>query len=168
METVKVEMASNVRGCPALEKRVKIREMSAEEFTESHASGTLRKNKRIGMAWQSQYLQERTAYEFGWAFECLPRSRVTFGDAVSEGDCHGITEAGWHCERYMNMSVFPEDKFEVKYINVEYSDSTRREGIGLIVRQTSATFIPNGHLVFTIVTEFNPTRKEWLEARNPS
>ncbi len=168
METLKVEVSAELKNCPAFEKRLSIRQMSAEEFVENLASGTLRKNRKIGMAWQSQYLEERTAYEFGWTFECVPRSRVTFGDAITEGDCHSITEAGWHCERYTRMSLFPEDKFEVKYINVEYANGTRREGIGLIVRQTSALFVPNGHLVFAIVAEFNPVRKEWLEARNPS
>jgi len=87
METNKIPLNEDIRNCPPLQRRVALRLMSAEEFIEKHASGTLRKNKHLGMVWRAQYLQERTAYEFGWGFECLPRSRVTFGDAYTEGDC---------------------------------------------------------------------------------
>lgn len=168
METEKTTTRVEVKDCPILAKRLAIREMSAEDFIDNHGSGTLRKNKRIGMVWRDQYLAERTAYEFGWEFECLPRSRVTFGDAYTEGDCHSVTEAGWHCERYMTMAIFPEDYFEVKYISVEYADGTKKEGIGLIVRKTSAPFVPNGYFVFAIVAQFDPINKKWHEARNPS
>ena len=34
-------------------------------------------------------------------------------------------------------------------------------------RQTSATFVPGGHLVFAIVAEFDPIKKVWLDAVNP-
>jgi hypothetical protein len=168
METVKVPMHDSLARCPALERRLKIRAMSAHEFIELHASGTLRKNKRLGMVWRNQYLEERVAYEFGFGFECLPRSHVTFGDAFSEADSHPVTEAGWHIERHIELSIFPEDRFEAKYINVEYKDGSRREGIGMIVRETSADFVPDGHLVFAIVAEYEPLRKAWLPAKNPS
>ena len=168
METVKVPMNEDIRNCPALQHRVALRLMNAEEFIDKHASGTLRKNKSLRMVWKSQYLHERVAYEFGWGFECLPRSRVTFGDAYTEGDCKPITEAGWLCERYMSLAVFPEDRCEVKYINVEYDDENKKEGIGLIVRETSAAWVPDGHIVFAIVAEYDPVRKRWHRARNPS
>jgi hypothetical protein len=168
METLKVPLNEDVRACPALARRVALRLMTAEEFIDKHASGTLRKNKQLGMVWRSQYLEERTAYEFGWGFECLPRSRVTFGDAYTEGNCRSLTEAGWLCERYISLAVFPEDRCEVKYINVDYGDGRTKEGVGLIVRATSAAFVPDGHLVFAIVAEYDPVRKRWRPARNPS
>src|SRR5262245_22767304 len=136
METVKVPLAPALRDCSALSQRVALREMSAEEFINKHASGTLRKNKEVGMAWRAQYLEERVAYEFGYEFQCLPRSRVTFGDAYTEGNCQPITEAGWLCERYLTLLTFPEDRCEVKYIHVDPGEGGRREGIGLILRQT--------------------------------
>lgn len=110
---------------------------------------------------------ERTAYEFGWGFECLPRSRVTFGDAYTEGDVHAITEAGWHIERYLELSTFPEDRFEAKYVQVEHKDGKKREGIGMIVRETSASFVPSGHIVFAIVAELDVATGEWRDAENP-
>jgi hypothetical protein len=167
METVKIPMDESLKTCTALQRRVELRLLSAEEFINRHASGTLRKNRALGMVWRSQYLEERTAYEFGWEFECLPRSRVTFGDAYTEGDCAAITEAGWFCERYLSLAAFPGDRLEVKYLNVEYSDERKREGIGLIVRETSAVFVPEGHLVFAIVAEYDPVRKRFKAARNP-
>lgn len=168
METVKVPLNEQVRACPALERRVALRRMEADEFIDRHASGTLRKNKRLGMAWRAQYLAERTAYEFGWGFECLPRSRVTFGDAYTEGDERALTEAGWLCERHITLATFPEDRYEVKYLNVDYGDDRRKEGVGLILRETSAGFVPDGHIVFAVVAEFDPVRKAWSAAHNPS
>jgi hypothetical protein len=167
METLKIPMNEALKGCEAVRRRVELRLMSAEEFINRHASGTLRKNRALGMAWRAQYLQERTAYEFGWEFECQPRSRVTFGDAYTEGDCRPLTEAGWFCERYLSLAAFPGDRLEVKYLNVEYPDEGQREGVGLIVRETSAAFVPEGHIVFAIVAEFDPVRKRFKKARNP-
>jgi hypothetical protein len=167
VETQIVPLDESVRSCPALARRVAIRTMDAEEFVERHASGTLRKNKRLGMVWRDQYLHERVAYEFGWEFECLPRSRVTFGDAYTEGDTPALTEAGWHIERYLELSLFPEDRFETKYINVEYKDGETKEGVGIVVRQTSTPWLPGGQLVFAIIAPFDPARKIWLPARNP-
>jgi len=151
----------------ALDYRVTLRQMGPDEWIERHASGTLRKNKRLGMSWRSQYLEERTSFEFGWTFECLPRTRVTFGDAFTESDNHAVTEAGWHIDRYMNMSVFQEDRFEAKYVQVEH-DGRRREGIGIVVRQTSASWVPDGHVVFAIVAQYKPRSARWKRARNPS
>src|SRR4051794_16722101 len=122
MDTKHVPIDPELVACAPLRRRVAMRQLEADQFIERHASGTLRKNKRLGMAWREQYLEERMAYEFGWGFECQPRSRVTFGDAYTESNCGPVTEAGWHIERYLEMSVFPEDCFEAKYINVEYKD----------------------------------------------
>lgn len=167
METRVIEMSAAVRASDVLRKRVEQRLMDADSFVEKHASGTLRKNKRLGMAWRDQYLHERTAWEFGWVFECLPRSRVTFGDAFTEGDNKALTEAGWHIERYIEQSLFPEDRFETKYVNVEYKDDKKREGVGIIVRETSAPFVPAGCIVFAIVAEFDPRAQLWRDAQNP-
>ena len=123
---------------PALSNRLRIRQMSAEDFVDEKASGTLRKNKRLGFVWHPQYLHERVCYEFGWTFEVLPRSQVTFNDALTAGDCKPLTEAGWFIERYQSLSVFSEDQFEAKYIQVEERDGKRREGVGIVVTQTSA------------------------------
>src|SRR5262245_35010849 len=116
MQTEIVPMSEEVRKSPALQALVEQRSYSDEEFIERHASGTLRKNRRLGFAWKSQYLEERVAFEFGWGFQCQPRSRVTFGDAITEGDCRQITEAGWVLDRYISRRPFPEDRFQVKYI----------------------------------------------------
>ena len=167
METKIVNLNKEIKNCVALRNLIEQRIMNASDWIELHASGTLRKNKRLGMAWNSQYLEERTAYEFGWEFEIQPRSRIMFGDAFTEGDESSVTEAGWHIERYFTRKIFPEDKFECKYINVEYSWGEKKEGIGIIVRETSAQWIPKGHIIFAIVAEFDTESQEWKHANNP-
>ena len=147
--------------------RIKVRGMSADDFVEKHGSGTLRKNRHLGMSWKDQYLSERIAYEFGWEFSYAPRSRIMTGDAYTEGDCSAITEAGWHMERYLNLSLFPEDIYKAQYIHVEERDGTRREGIGLVVEQTSAPFIPCGSVVYALIAEYHLNTKQWGKAKNP-
>ena len=136
-----------------------------EEWIEAHASGTLRKNKRIGFSWSSQYRIERTAWEFGWNYEILPSSRLSVGTPFTEGDCRACTEAGWHVERLIERNPFIEDIYEVKYIHASASggksDNTiLREGIGVIVRQTCASWIPKGHTIFAFISIFDPITKE--------
>jgi hypothetical protein len=149
-----------------ISSRVKIREMSDAEFVEQHASGTLRKNKRLGMAWKSQYYHERVCYEFGHSFEMLPRSYITFGDAITEGDNHFMTEAGWYMERYLNLDIF-DDYIEIKYIHVEYPDGSKKEGVGMIIRETSAKWVPQGQIIFAVVAVFDPDKKQFTSCENP-
>ena len=167
-ETAIVSVSSEVTKSPALRQRLRLRTMTDLEFiNENKGSGTLLKNKRIGMTWRTQYLQERIAREFGWTFEGLPRSQVTFGEAITEQDSPSVTEAGWHIDRYLDMSVFPEDKFECRYLHCEYRDGSRREGIAIVVRQTSAPWVPEGYTLFAIVAEFVKAEGRWLPAQNP-
>ena len=174
-------MITSKKDCPLLEsydvlpksvqKRVDIRHMKASEWIDAHASGTLRKNKRIGMKWRDQYNTERIAYEFGWGFESLPSSRVNFGDAITAGDCSAITETGWHAERMMSCNVF-DDLFSVKYIIAQGGSGKNanpdeiREGVGLVLKETSAPWIRANHLVFAIIALKDNETGEW-EAENP-
>lgn len=167
MNTRKVKMRKRTASCDVIAHLVELRTESADEFVEKRASGTLRKNKRIGLAWRSQYLHERAAYEWGYAFECLPATRVTAGKAQTEGDCKPLTEVGWHCERYLARKVFPEDEFDVSYIRVVERDGQIREGVGLVVMQTSAAWVPDGHTVFAIIAELSSATGQYLAAINP-
>lgn len=162
--TLIVPIHPDVRASPALQRRLAVRQMSAEEWVERHASGTLRKNARLGFSWRSQYLHERTVFEYGWPFVCVPRSRVTWGAAVTEGDNHAITEAGWHMDRMLALWPYPEDEFTAKFITVTQEDGPTKEGVGLVLRRTSASWVPAGYLVCAIVAEYDPKAKEWKEA----
>jgi hypothetical protein len=64
--------------------------------------------------------------------------------------------------------LFPEDRFTAKYLNVEERDGTRKEGIGIVVEQTSAPFIPKSHVAYALVAPYDPVRKAWLNAKNPA
>ncbi len=143
------------------------RNMSADDWVNHHASGTLRKNKKLKFSWRKQYIEERIAWEFGWPFKCLPRTRITFGDAITEGDCKPLTEAGWHMERYLSKYPYPGDTFEVKYIIVAPTqEEPGEEGVGLILRSTMVNWIPPGNLVYAIIAPFDTKKNEFLEARS--
>lgn len=164
METQIVSLRT---GC-VREERVKFRTMSEADFIENYASGTLRKNSRLGFRYKTQYLHERVVFEFGWTWEIVPSSRLLWNDAMTIEDCKPITEAGWLCERYILMRSFEEDKFLTKYLNVEYEDGSKKEGVGLILLETSALWIPRGHVLFAIVAEYCPSSGEYLKVENPT
>lgn len=161
-DTQVVPVHPDVLGSPALRRRLAVRQMTAEAWIDRHASGTLRKNARLGFAWREQYLGERAAFEFGWAFVCVPRSRVTWGTPVTEGDNHAITEAGWHIDRMLTLWPYPEDVFEVKYSYIAY-ETGMVEGVGLVLRQTSAAWVPQGYLICALVAEYDEKLKTWKE-----
>lgn len=143
-----------------------VRLMNKSDFIENHGSGTLRKNKKIGLKHNSQYWEERICYEFGWEFRMLPSTRVTVGNAQTEGDVKGLTEYGWFVERYMQTRVFKEDKIVPVYLQVEDSSGVRVEGNGIMLSETSFK-IPSGNVIFAIITPFDTDSGEWLEALNP-
>jgi hypothetical protein len=147
-------------------QRVNARLMSIDEFIAQCGSGTLRKAKAIGMNVQSHALYERVAYEFGYYFQACPERFVTWGEPRSEPDSKAITEVGWHVERYARVCLFPGDQIECKYIIVE-RDGVREEGIGIVVRATSAPWVPIGYIVFCIVAVYDPKTHDFLPARNP-
>ena len=162
-----IEMPSDIESCKMFSNRIKMRTMSEEEFIENHASGTLRKNKRLGFYYKKQYLHERIAFEFGYGFNSIHESYFCWGSAITEGDCSPITEAGWHIDRYQFLA-FPGDEFQVKYIQIGCKESsTQQSGIGIIIRKTSAQWIPQSHVVYAIISEVDPKTHEYLPAVNP-
>jgi hypothetical protein len=165
METIvkKIDLETFNKKCLA---RLAIRELSETDWIENHGSGTLRKNKRIGFAYRSQYLEERAAHDLGDGWRVLPRTQITFNDAISEGDSHSVTEAGWYIERYMVSNIL-NDIIETKYIHVTFRDNSKSEGIGMVLKETSAIWIPPGHLAYVIVSEFNNKTGDWEDANNP-
>jgi hypothetical protein len=152
-------------GLEMITNRIALRTMSADNFIEKHASGTLRKAKRIGFSWKNLYLAERTAYEFGYGFEIKPKTHIQYGAPVVEGDCHPVTEAGWHIERYLSTKIFTEDEIIPAYLTVSSPGEQKREGIGMVVTQTSAPFVPCGHVVYALIAEYDGA---WKEAKNPA
>lgn len=146
--------------------RIKARFMSETEFLNNHASGTLRKNARVGFDYKKQLLHERIAFDFGYAFEAIHESHVNWGSPLTEGDCHAITEAGWHIDRYQFLA-FPGDEFEAKYLKIHTGHGPDREGIGIIIRKTSAPYIPNNYVVFSIIAEVDLNKHDYMNAVNP-
>lgn len=141
-----------------------VRYLSASEWVERYASGTLRKSVQLGLRWRELYLEERTCFEFGWEFRAYPTSRVTFNDLMAEGDCPAVTETLWHAGRLVARNPYPADEYEVKYVHVTLEDE-QREGAAILVRRTDAPWLPKGRLVLAIVAEYRDGR--WREPVNP-
>ena len=133
-------------------ERRKIRNMSKEEFIEKFGSGTLRKSKKLGFDIQEAYIQERTRFEFGHGFEIIQRSRVTYSD-IKLVSSASLTELGWHAERMIELRPFESDLFICKQFEIEYADGKMKSGAGILVSETSCSWIPNGYMIFCVVSE---------------
>lgn len=164
METKLIEMSEREETMPAGQ----IRLLGEADWISNHASGSLQKAKKLGFSYRSLYLEERVAHDFGWTFKVIPKSRITFGDALMEGDNPSLTETCWFALRIMNRNHFPDtDYYELKYIKTYHTDlkgEEGEEGIGLILRQSSAMWLPKGHLVYSIIAEWDG---KWKGASNP-
>jgi hypothetical protein len=161
-----VEKASKIKHTNPMWMRVRARFMSEAEFLFLHASGTLRKNARLGFDYKKQLLHERTAFDFGYGFEAIHESHVNWGTPITEGDCHAITESGWHTDRYESIA-FPGDEFEVKYLKIHTGNGPDREGVGIIIRKTSAPYVPNNYVVFSLIAEVGVVKHDYKDAVNP-
>lgn len=160
MKTEKVALSE--AACRLPERIVSARTMSNADWVELHGSGTLRDNKALGFVWSIQCLSERLAYTFGYGFSGFKAHLVTFNDSISECDERAYTQAGRWVKRYLAKSLFPEDYFEVKYVVIKNEEGRREwEGIGVIVRQSSAQFIPNNTMVVGKIARFDPARGAW-------
>ena len=139
--------------------------MTEDEFINNHGSGTLRKNKRLGFHYKKQYIHERVAFDFGYGFECIHETYVNWGQPMTEGDSHPITEAGWFADRYQ-FFAFPGDEFETKHLEISVANETVK-GVGIIIRKTSAPYIPEGNVVLALITKENPVTHLYEPAVNP-
>ena len=174
METNKVKFSPEVSESkiPAIQYMIKQRttpltEWFNEPSLKDRLSGTCIKNHRLKFKVGEQLRHEAICQTLGWGWESMPASYITFNDAMSEGDCHAITETGWHADRWLSLQLFPEEKYEVKYIQISHSDGSKREGVGLICNQTTIQWLPGGHLLFALIAEFDTKTGEWCEAVNP-
>ncbi len=166
-ETRIVPLSPEVLASPALAGRIALRKMPFREWIREHGSSTLRKGERNGAGIKKLLSHERVAHEFGWTFEVEFATRLLYGRLLDEGDCPPITETFWFVDRMRVMNVFPEDVYEAKYIHIDVGKPTARQGAGIILRQTSAPWVPRGHLVFALIASFNPATGDFEDAQNP-
>lgn len=152
--------------CAALKGLIALRQMSMDEFIDKYG-GTLRKAHRQGLDVREHALKKRVQFEFGDAFECIPRSRVTDSNARSVPGAFSFTESLWHADRIQLVKVFPEDQYCLRYVKIARKDTEPTEGLALVVTETSAQFIPTGHLVLAVLTEYNTRTKNWSQAKIP-
>ena len=146
-----------------LPKRIlDVRTMSNDEFIDIHGSGTLRDNKTLGFAWKMQSLSERCAYTFGYGFAGYKSHNVVFNDSISECDEKAYTYAGRWFKAYLTKNLFEEDHFQIKYVSIrDDAGKTVCEGIGIVVSQTSATFVPPNTIIVAMICEYHPAKAAW-------
>lgn len=160
MKTIKVEMTEISKQLP--ERMINIRTMSNTDFIELHGSGTLRDNKALGFVWSIQCLSERLAYTFGYGFSAVKSHLVVFNDPITECDEVAYTLAGRWFKAYNAKKLFAEDYFEIKYVIIHNEQNKKEwEGIAVIVRETSAQFIPDNVLVIGKIVQFMPQSQSW-------
>lgn len=173
METkvVKLKHEYNLTSGMLMQKKMRmtpLKEWLIESDLKDRLSGTLKKNATIGFKSVSQLNEEALAQTLGWGFESLPTTFVTFNEAITEGDCHSLTEVGWHIDRLLNVHIFEEDIFELKYIVIHDTDGNiQRQGVGVVLKETSVSWIMKSHLVFALLTEYDNKQKEWSDCLNP-
>lgn len=144
--------------------RRQLRDMSKEDFINQCGSGTLRKSQKLGFDIQEAYLQERVRLEFGTGFEVIQRSRVTYSD-IKLISSQALTELGWHAERMIELRAFESDKFICKQFEIEYADGRVRQGAGILITESSCSWIPQGFMIYCIVAEKKDGK--YLSAINP-
>lgn len=148
-------------------ERLAIRNLTKEEFIDKHASGTLRKASKSGLNCDSHYLHERLAFEFGFSFESIDinKNTVIVKEGISLPDTPAITEALWLYDRYMAVRPF-DDEFYLRYIKI----NEEKEGLAIILEDLAferINWIPEDHMVFAIIAEYDPVNKTWKDAVNP-
>jgi hypothetical protein len=160
MKTTIIAMSEESKKLPP--RIIELRTCSNNDFIENHASGTLRDNKNLGFVWSIQCISERLAYTFGYGFSAFKASHVVFNDSISECDEKAYTLAGRWFKAYQAKKLFNEDYFEIKYVSIKDDNmNCQWEGIGVIVRETSASFIPNNTMVVAKVCQFDPHTQTW-------
>jgi hypothetical protein len=131
-------------------------------------SGTLKKNASIGFKYKTQLLHEAVCQTMGWGFEVEKTTYITYNVPMTEGDVKSLTELGWFVDRLLHIHPFDEDKFELKYINIQNENGDiLRQGVGVIVSETSIQWIPKGTILFSLISEYDSKNKIWLDAVNP-
>lgn len=145
-----------------------MRELSMEDFIQKYSSGTLRDSVEYDTGFINIYRHERICWEFGSGFECIPATNILFNTVIAEWDCSEYREALYFFKRMKVRRVFQEDQYEFKYIHITERDGKVREVAGIVVKQTTCTWIPKGHLIVAIVSVYDKAKETWSHVENPS
>lgn len=145
-----------------------LQEWLTHPLLKDRLSGTLKKNASVGFKYLEQLKNEAICQTLGWGFQIMKSTYITFNDAITEEDCPPLTEVGWHTDRLLNIHPWEEDEFVLKYIIVQDKrGQIQKQGVGVVVKQTSIQWIGSGNLVFALLTEYNPISEEGSPCTNP-
>lgn len=105
-----------------------------EQWALQWGSGTLRRAIEERLAWRDLYHHERAAFEFGYGFQAVLRSRLTTGRALAEGDHPGTTETCWWARALRWRSVRDRRPVRIEVVHARLDDGDRgvQEGIAIL------------------------------------
>jgi hypothetical protein len=133
-------------------------EMTTEEWIQQFGSGTLRRAVEENMCWRELYLHERSAFEFGYGFEPISGSRITFGKALASADDPATTETCWWARvlRWRAIRDNRPAKVDVMYITI--SEEVTRESIGIVYYpETRPSWLPNDRVLVALTWDGKQT-----------
>lgn len=114
-----------------------------EHWALTHGSGTLRRAIEEQMAWRELYLEERTAFEFGYGFTPAMRSRLTVGRAMASSDDPGTTETCWWARVLRWRADHNDRPAKVDVVHARLDNDGIREGIAIrYVPETRPAWLP--------------------------
>ena len=131
-----------------------------EHWVATWGSGTLRRCIEEGLAWRELYLHERVAFEFGYSFSPVPRSRIVLGRALAEGDSPAVTETCWWARslRWRAERDQRPAKVEVIHARVSDGDGGHEEGVAITYEpKAQPAWLPKDRVMIAFTTNSKGT-----------
>lgn len=121
-----------------------------EGWVEAYGSGSLRRAREENLRWKDMYLEERAAFEFGYGFQPVLKSRIAFGDALAESDSPATTETCWWARRLRRLN--PDA--EVRVLHAHLTEDSTREGIGILITpKQTPHWLPKDRVLFAFTVD---------------
>ena len=151
---------------PQFKELLGLRFVPDDVFIAQYGSDYLKHAKATGIGCRDLCLAERVRFVFGRPFECLPSTQVMKGRQIAIEGYDQVAEATSLINK-LRVHSFLGDTYDPCFLDASYRDGTKKLGFGVIVKETSAHFIPRGYVVFVIITEYDGTDHSWKPVVNP-
>mgnify|MGYP003556521921 FL=1 len=114
-----------------------------------HGTGSLRRAREEGMRWHNMYLAERVALEYGYGFDAVNASRITYGEALAEGDDAATTETCYWARALRYRAKRDNKALDYVVCHATLTEDERIEGIAIrcIPHERPHWLAPRFHLV---------------------
>ncbi len=149
----------------------RLRLMSNRQFMETCASPELKRAYRHGLVFGPRLLNERVQAIYGSGFmtrmESYRLDGTQFSWTVGREPVDKAVELydAWLTD---HQALHPEEQFEFRFIDVEEEDGKHRCGAGVVVKKSTALFVPNSGstTVYAIMVPWLGPDKGWGDVVN--